>query len=420
LLRKIASPRYILALTAAVYVLNFVDRQILAILLPQIRAEFQVGDWVLGFLAGPAFAVLYVTLGIPIAMLADRWNRRNLIALSLAIWSGMTALSGAATNILALSLARIGVGIGEAGFAPSAHSMIADLYPPERRSFAMGVFVQGISLGILIAYLGGGWMAQNVGWREAFYVVGIPGLLLALIFRFTVAEPARGLSEGAVDSGASHSVREVAKILLAKRSFVHMATGAGLASLNAYAVLSFFPSFLERSYGMNLQEIGLALGLVISLSTGIGFFGGGYVADRVGKIRQRYSIQVVGATMLVGWVFVFPLYLSNSAGWVLALFFLPSLLNQAYVPVVFALNQGLVEPRMRSVASALLLFVINVLGLGVGPQIAGFLSDWLAASTGSESLRYSLLAIASITGPWTALHFYLASRHLEQDLVASA
>lgn len=408
--------RYALALICTVYVFNFIDRQILAILLPAIKAEFAVDDWVLGFLAGPAFALFYVTLGIPIAVLADRWNRRNLIAIALAVWSAMTALSGAAANIVQLALARIGVGVGEAGFSPPAHSMIADMYPPERRSLAMGVFTLGISLGITIAYLGGGWMVQNFGWREAFYVVGVPGVLLAILFRLTVAEPPRGMSEGRSDAGERFSVLAVTRFLAARKSFVHMSLGAGLASFNAYAVLSFFPSFLERSHGMNLQQIGIYLGLIIGISTGIGFVGGGWIADRVGATSRRYSLWIMSAAMLLGWVFVFPLYLLTEPTTVLALFFVPSLLNNLYLGTTFAQTQGLVPLRMRSVASALLLFMINFLGLGLGPLVAGWLSDMLAATAAGESLRYSLLIVGAVTGPWIAWHFHVAGRHIEADL----
>lgn len=408
--------RYTLVLIALVYVFNFIDRQILAILLPAIKLEFGVDDWVLGFLAGPAFALFYVTLGIPIAVLADRWNRRNLIAISLTIWSAMTAFSGMAANIVQLALARIGVGVGEAGFAPPAHSMIADMYPPERRSMAMGIFTLGISLGIMIAFIGGGWMAQNIGWRQAFFIVGIPGVLLALLFRTTVTEPQRGMSEGIADSGNRYSVLAVARYLLDRKSFVHMSLGAGLASFTAYAVLSFFPSFLERSHGMNLQQIGIYLGLIIGVSTGIGFVGGGYIADRVGVTSRRYSLWIMSAAMLLGWVFVFPLYLMTDPYAVMALFFVPSLLNNMYLATTFAQTQSLVHVGMRSVASSLLLFVINVLGLGFGPLVAGWLSDWLSPTAGNESLRYSLLIIGAVTGPWIAFHFYAAGRHIEADL----
>jgi len=408
--------RYALILITTAYVFNFVDRQVLAILLPAIKAEYAVEDWVLGFLAGPAFALFYVTLGIPIALLADRWNRRNLIVASLMIWSAMTALSGAAANIFQLALARIGVGIGEAGFSPPAHSMIADMYPPERRSTAMGVFTLGIALGIMLAFIGGGWIAQNVGWRQAFYIVGVPGIVLALVFRFTIVEPSRGLADGRIDDGGKHRVLDVARYLARRKSFIHLSIAAGLASLNGYAVLSFFPSFLVRSHGLDLQQIGIFLGLIIGISTGIGFLGGGMVADRFAANNQRQSLRVIGAALMLGWVFVFPLYLVDDPYVVLGLFVIPSILSNSYLATTFAQVQNLVELRMRSVASALLLFVINVLGLGVGPQIAGTLSDLLGASFEQESLRYSLFVIAAVTAPWTAWHFLLASRHIDADL----
>jgi len=408
--------QYALALICTVYVFNFIDRQILAILLPAIKAEFSVDDWVLGFLAGPAFALFYVALGIPIAVLADRWNRRNLISIALALWSAMTALSGAAANIVQLALARIGVGVGEAGFSPPAHSMIADMFPPDRRSLAMGVFTLGISLGIMIAYLGGGWMVQNFGWRQAFFVVGVPGVLLAVLFRLTVDEPPRGMSEGRTDAGERYSALAVTRFLLARRSFVHLSLGAGLASFNAYAVLSFFPSFLVRSHAMNLQEIGVFLGLIIGISTGIGFVGGGWIADRVGKTSRRYSLWIMSAAMLLGWIFVFPLYLLTDPMTVLALFFVPSLLNNLYLGTTFAQTQGLVPLRMRSVASALLLFVINLIGLGLGPLVAGWLSDMLVPTAGNESLRYGLLIVGAVIGPWVAWHFWVAGKYIEGDL----
>lgn len=412
----LSARRFALALITTAYAFNFIDRQILAILLPAIKLEFGVDDWVLGFLAGPAFAILYVTLGIPIAVVADRWNRRNLIAISLAIWSAMTFLSGMAANILQLALARVGVGVGEAGFSPPAHSMIADMYPPERRSLAMGIFTLGISLGIMIAYLGGGWMSTNFGWRQAFFIVGLPGLILALVFRLFVKEPSRGMSEGRTDSGQHFRINEVVRVLWNCKSFVHMSLGAGLSSFSSYAVLSFFPSFLERSHGMNIQQIGVYLGLIIGTSTAIGFVGGGYIADRVAEMGRRYSIWIMSAAMLLGWLFVFPLYLATDPYAVLALFFVPSVLNNMYLATIFAQTQGLVEVRMRSVASSLLLFVINVLGLGFGPLIAGWLSDGLAATVGAESLRYSLMVIAAVTGPWVAFHFFVAGRHIERDL----
>jgi len=397
------------------YVFNFIDRQILAILLPAIKLEFGVDDWVLGFLVS-AFALFYVTLGIPIALLADRWNRRNLIAASLAIWSAMTALSGMAANTLQLALARFGVGIGEAGFSPAAHSIISDLYPPERRTAAMGVFTLGISIGIMLAYLAGGWVAQNIGWRVAFFIVGIPGVLLALLFWGSVKEPRRGQTDIKKDCGESFAVIDAVRFLWRRKSFVHMSLGAGLSSFNSYAGLSFFPSFLVRSHSMELQEVGLYLGIIIGFGSSIAYVGGGYLADRIGAQNRQQSFRLVGTASLIAWVLSIPIYFLGNPYLVLTFFFFPIVLSNAYLPTTFSQTQGLVSLRMRSVASALLLFVINFIGLGLGPQVAGILSDLLATTFAAESLRFSLLAINAITLPWAAWHFFIAGRHINSDL----
>ena len=413
---SVSARRYSLAVLVIVYTFNFIDRQILAILLPAIKAEFLVDDWVLGFLVGTSFAVFYATLGMPIALLADRWNRRNLIAAALAIWSIMTALSGVAANVVQLALARIGVGIGEAGCSPPAHSMISDYYPPEKRATAMGIFTVGISAGIMIAYLSGGWLAANLGWRQALLIVGLPGLVLALIVRLTVTEPVRGMSEGREDSAARYGIIAVGRFLYSRKSFVHMSLGAALASFNAYAVLSFFPSFLIRSHGMDLQEIGIYLGLIIGVSSAIGFVGGGHLADRVGSINKKYALWAIAGSALTAWLFVFPLYLLENRTWVLVIFFIASVPTNVYLATTFAQTQSLVRLRMRAAASAILLFIINIVGLGLGPQFAGILSDFLAASYGADSMRYSLLTIGAVMGPWVAFHYYAASTHIARDL----
>lgn len=411
--------RYALAILVAVYTFNFIDRQILAILLPAIKAEFEVSDWVLGFLAGPAFALFYATLGVPIALLADRFNRRNLIALALAIWSGMTALSAAAGSVLHLTLARIGVGIGEAGCSPPAHSMISDYYPPEQRSTAMGVFTLGISVGIMIAYLAGGWVVENIGWREAFLIVGIPGVLLAVVVRFTVTEPPRGMSDQRQDDAPPPGVLFVAKFLLQRRSFMHMAIGSGLAAFGGYSVANFFPSFLVRSHGMSPSVIGVYLGLILGIAGGLGFAGGGWVADRLGRNGRRYSMWGVAIASLLSWVCLFPVYLSATATAALAWFVVPAVLSNFYLATTLAQAQSLVGLRMRGVAAALMLLILNTIGLAMGPQITGILSDLLVPRFGTESMRYALLTVGAVVGPWSALHYYLAGRTIEADLARS-
>ena len=408
--------RYALGVLVVVYTFNFIDRQILAILLPAIKVEFAVDDRVLGFLVGSAFALFYATLGIPIALIADRSNRRNLIALALAVWSGMTALSGLATNIVYLILARIGVGVGEAGCSPPAHSMIADYFPPEQRSTAMGIYSLGISSGIMLAFLAGGWVVENIGWHEALLIVGVPGLVLALLVRFTVIEPQRGASENRLDTGDRPGILQVARFLAGRKSFLHMAIGAALASFLGYAIISFYPSFLVRSFSMSLSTIGIYLGLILGIAGGLGFAGGGYVADKIGQKGTRYSFQAIVAALLIAWMLNFPIFFASSGLSSLSFFIIPAILSNVYLATTFAQTQSLVPLRMRAVASAIILFVINSIGLGFGPLLAGALSDYLAVDYGNESMRYSLLIIAAVIGPWTAFHYFMAGKYIESDL----
>ena len=408
--------RYVLGVLVVVYTFNFIDRQILAILLPSIKAEFGVNDTLLGFLAGPAFAVCYSLLGIPIALIADRWNRRNLIAIALAVWSGMTALSGMAANVTQLALARIGVGIGEAGCSPPAHSMISDYYPPEKRSAAMGIYTAGISIGIMIAFILGGWVAQNIGWRQAFFIVGVPGLILSLVVRFTIREPVRGLSENRSDSAERAGILQVAKVLRQRKSFIHMAVGSGLAAFGGYAVISFFPSYLNRSYGMDLAEIGIYLGIIFGIAGSLGFAGGGYFADHVGRVNRSRSLNGVAIATMISWIFMVPVYLVSNAYLALAIFTVPAVLSNFYLATTIAQTQSLVGLRMRAVASAWLFFIVNIIGLGLGPQIAGSLSHLMTESFGAESMRYSLLTITAIVSPWSAFHYFVAAKHIESDL----
>lgn len=416
-----AARRYAMVILAIVYMFNFIDRQILAILLPAIRDEFGVSDTYLGFLAGTAFALFYVTLGIPVARIADRHNRRNLIAAAVALWSGMTALSGLALNIWHLTLARIGVGIGEAGCSPPAHSMIADYFPPEKRSTAMGFYTLGISAGIMLAYLGGGWVVQNIGWRETFFIVGLPGLLLAVIVRLTVQEPERGASEQRVARGAQPSFAEVLKFLVVRRSFLHMAFAAGLSAFVGYAFISFLPSFMDRSFGMTDKAmLGRWLGLILGIAGGAGFFLGGYVADRFGTRTRRTSLTIIAGTVLFTAVPQVLMLLSGSWQIALLLFVIPAATSNVYLAPVLAQTQGMVALRMRAMASAIVLLVINVIGLGLGPWLTGMLSDGLRPAFGVESMRYALLVVSALILPWAAFHYYRAGRTIDADLARAA
>ena len=407
--------RYTLAVLVIVYTMNFVDRQILSILLESIKADLGLSDQALGFLAGFAFAAFYATLGIPIALWADRGNRRNLISLALLIWSAMTAVSGLAQNFMHLALARIGVGIGEAGCSPPAHSLISDHYPPEKRATAMGVYSLGIPLGIMFGMFVGGWVNQVYGWRQAFFVVGIPGVILSLIVRFTLVEPVRGASEQRQDAEKSPSMLQTFRFLLARPSFVHIAAGGALAAFVGYGVISWFPSFLIRSHSMQTAEIGLWLGLIMGIPGGIGIFLGGYLADKFGQRDTRWYLWIVAVGAILGLPFGLYAYLSDNPYVCMGFFAVPILLSNFWQATSFAQVQGMVGLRMRGVSSAVLLFIVNIVGLGAGPWFVGLLSDLLSARYGDDSLRWSLMIVGSL-GVWVAWHYYKAGTHLEKDL----
>ena len=410
-----ATRNYALGVLVVVYTFNFIDRQILSILLEPIKLELGLSDTALGLLTGFAFALFYATLGIPIARYADKNNRRNLIALALAIWSGMTAVSGLAQNFWQLLAARIGVGVGEAGCSPPAHSMIADYFPAENRATALGIYSLGIPVGILFGFLAGGWLNEFFGWRVAFFVVGIPGLILAVLVRFTLAEPTRGMAEGRIDSGEQPGVMETFRFMWRKKSFRHLAFGGALTAFVGYGLVTWVPSFLVRSHGMETGEIGTWLGLILGIPGGIGIAAGGWMADKLGNRDTRWYLWVVSVALLIGAPFAFGVYLSDSALAALLFLIVPVALGNFYQATTFSQTQGLATLRMRAVAAAVLLFIINIIGLGAGPQAVGIVSDLLSKSYGQDSLRYSLL-IFSFFNIWSAYHFYVAGKYLGNEL----
>ena len=414
-----AARRYALSVLVVVFTFNFIDRQILSILMEPIKADLGLSDTQLGLLTGFAFALFYATLGIPIARLADKGNRRNLIAGALTIWSAMTAMSGLAQNFWHLLIARIGVGIGEAGCSPPAHSIISDYYPAEKRATALGIYSLGIPVGILFGFLAGGWLNQFFGWRVAFFVVGVPGFILAILVKLSLREPIRGMSEGRADTAPHPTVKETFTFLWSKRSFRHLAFGGGLTAFVGYGVVTWVPSFLIRSYGMQTGEVGTYLGLILGIPGGIGIVLGGWMADRYGSRDTRWYLWIVTVALLLGVPFSLGIYLTDSAGMALLFLCIPVLLGNFYQATTFSQTQGLVPLRMRAVAAAVLLFILNIIGLGAGPQAIGLLSDFLEPSYGQESLRYSLL-ILSFVNVWAAYHYYLAGKYLKQDLVTNA
>jgi len=396
---------------------NFVDRQILSILLPSIKQELALPDTYLGLLSGTAFGIFYATLGVPIARLADRFSRKWVMTTCLVLWSAFTAACGTAAGFGSLLACRIGVGVGEAGGSPPAHSLISDYFPPEKRATALAVFSLGVPFGILVGFMAGGWLDQTLGWRNAFAVVGAPGLLLAAI---ALREPPRGHSEGLVHgSGPAPSAREVIAFLWRAKSFRHSSFAGGLYSFVGYSVVNWTPSFLVRSHGMSTARIGFWLAMIVGVGGGIGNYLGGTLADRWQAREPRARVYLPALAVAASFPFGFVIYTTSNTTLALALLVIPTALGLMYQAPTFAVTQSLATPRMRATAAAVLLFVLNIVGLSLGPAVTGALSDALAPRYGADSLRWALLIVSTLF-VWSAIHFYLAGRTLEADVARAA
>jgi len=406
--------RYVLVLLTLVYALNFIDRQILVILQESIKVDMDLSDSQLGLLTGFAFAIFYVSVGIPIARWADLGNRRNIVSLAVAVWSGMTALSGFTQNFWQLLMARIGVGVGEAGGSPPSHSMISDYYPVEQRGSALSFYSTGVYLGILLGFLIGGWINSEFGWRTAFFVVGVPGFLVALLVRFTIREPVRGGLEGrALETPATFG--ETLRTLKGFGSFKLFAIAAGLNAFSSYGIGNFTPSFLIRSHGFSSLEVGTSLALITGIGGALGTYMGGVLADRFGANDKRWYLWVSGVPAACSVPLMFTAVFIGDPRLALGFLFFATMLGAFYLGPTIAISHTLVSPSMRAMASAILFFILNLIGLGLGPLVVGMLSDLLAPTYGSESLRYAL-GIVSFVNLISAAFFFLAARKLLADL----
>jgi predicted MFS family arabinose efflux permease len=405
---------YVLTLLFLLYVLNFVDRQILSILVEPIKQELGVSDTAMGFLTGVAFAIFYTFAGIPIARLADRGSRVGIITVGLTLWSALTALSGVVRSFSQLALARVGVGVGEAAFVPPAHSLISDYFPPRRRATALAVFSMGIYVGIACGFVLGGWLAQRFGWRSAFFAVGLPGLVAALVLRLTVREPPRGVVEGTADREGTLSTAQAFALLRRLPSFWHVILGAAFHSLGGYAFAAWSPAFYLRLHGTPIGRLGVVLGLIIGLGGALGAVAGGYLADRLTRRDIRWQVWVPALASLAAIPFLTVLLFAPGEGGSFTALAPFAMLSAVWSGPVFAATQGLATLRTRALASALLAFCVNLIGLGLGPQLVGILNDLLAGRWGPEAVRYSLLLI--IPGNlWAITHFLLAARTLGDD-----
>ena len=354
---------YALGLLLGVYIFNFIDRQILSILMENIKQEIHLSDTQLGFLGGIAFALFYTFAGIPIARWADRGSRRNIISISVLVWSLFTALTGSARNFSMLLVARIGVGIGEAGCSPPAHSMISDFFPPERRGTALSIYSLGIPIGGSLGTLVGAWVGELFGWRTAFLVVGLPGLLLALLVWRTLREPVRGRSEAQapMQTQKKDSLRDVLRFMAKLRSFWHLSFAGSLHAFVGYGAAYFVPSFFARVHGMGLAERGTWLAM-IGLVAVVGTYLGGWLGDRLAPRDMRWYVWVPGIATLAGVPIAIGYYLSPDPYRALLLFGIPAgIAGPMYLGPTFAMTQTLVKPHMRAMASAILLFILNLI-----------------------------------------------------------
>lgn len=411
--------RAMLWMLLLVYILNFLDRQIVNILAEPISKELGLSDTQIGLMTGLAFALFYTILGIPIARYADRphSNRVTIISVSLAAWSAMTALCGMAQNFVQLLLARIGVGVGEAGCTPAAMSLITDAVPAEKRSSAIAFYGLGVPIGSLLGLVIGGVLADAFGWRIAFLAVGIPGVLLALLVPFILRDPrfAGGMKPNRADSAPPlpffAAVAEMAK----SRTFVLLMGGAAFTAFLAYGKGVWVVILFQRSFGLSPGMTGLLLGIILGLAGVAGTWLGGWVADRYGKHDRRWIIHGPAIGMLVAAPILFFAYSANDWRIALALLVVPTILNSMYYGPTYGAVQGLVRPEARATASSLMLLAQNLIGLGLGPLLFGLLSDAFRPIAGPDSVRWVLYGAAWL-GVIPAVMFWFAGRGMARDL----
>jgi len=413
--RIVSPPYYVLGVLCVVYGLNFLDRQVLNILIDPIEAAFHTSDTQMGLLTGFGFALFYFLFGIPIARWADRGSRRLILTLGVGIWSLMTALSGLAQGFWQLAAARVGVAIGETGGTPISHSLISDYFPRTTRARAMAIYETSVYVGVLLGYAIGGWVSQEYGWRAAFFVAGIPGLCIALIVHFTVREPERGAADTANTDRTKSSLAECLRFMVGQRSLLFVVAGVVLVAFANFGFGTWTPSFLHRVHHMGNAAIGLWLGVINGSAGVLGTLLGGFIVGRLPARSERWHVLwpacvTIGATpALIGFLLAPSQALSLSCYWV------ANLLLGFHLGPCFAMVQSLSKVRMRSLASALTNLLCSLIGTGLAPALIGMTDDLLRPKYGIGSVRYSLL-LATAAPLLAAASFWCASRFLSADL----
>jgi predicted MFS family arabinose efflux permease len=415
---------YVLGTLVTIGALSWIDRQLLGMVMQSVKNEFSLTDTQLGLLGGTAFGLFYVTVGLPVAWVADRFSRRNLIAAALGFWSLMTALCGFATGYTSLLAARVGVGLGEAGQAAPSQSMVSDYFPPHQRAFAMGVLYSFVPIGYLISYSAGGFFNDTIGWRAAFVLFGVVGIAVAILFRFTVREPSRGMSDPFPAARPALPAPPMGATLLkflSRPSMRHIAIGGAAHGIGMFAAALWLPSFFIRTHHMSSTDVGLRLALLMGVGGLLGTLGGGLIADRVVAKTgdKRWAAWLCALVLTCVIPFTIIVYTVSSPAMAFVFFAVPAVLNHMILGPIVATMQNLGGVRRRAMAAAFYLLLVNLVAMGLGPLLVGTISDRLHDALGNDALRYSLLWVSTITTAWAAMHLFLAGRTLARDIAAA-
>jgi MFS family permease len=408
--QPLAGHRSTLTLLMLAYTLSMCDRMILSILFPDIKAEFGLTDTQLGFLGGISFALFYATMGLPIARLSDQYNRKWIIITSLVVFSMMTALSGLAAGFISLLILRIGVGIGEAGVNPASHSIIADYFPPRRRAFAMATLMLGASLGMMLGFVGGGFIAEAYNWRIALVSVGAPGLLLAVVMARSLREPARGTYETQTPPPPP-PILTTAAAMWANPAMRHLIAGSIIAGLVGYGFTQWLPTFFIRAHDLTQSQTGMLMAVLFGISGAIGALVAGKWFDRLSTRGFQHGMRMLAIVPFVTIPFFIMGLLADDLTMAILLFIIPGFAGNYVIGPTIAMIQTLSPVHMRAVSSAIKMLCLNLIGLGLGPLLVGVLSDLLTPHYGEDALAVGL-AYFTLVGFWGSLHFWLCGRAL--------
>jgi MFS family permease len=411
---------YALGVLILIGLFNYIDRQSLAILQIPIKRELGLSDTQLGALTGLAFALLYTFMGLPIARLADRGNRKVLIAVALGVWSVMTASSGLAIGMITLVIARMGVAVGEAACAPTSHSLISDYFPREQRATAIGMWMLTFPMGTMLGFVAGGWLTTVFGWREAFGVLGLCGLALVPLVVLTVREPQRGATDEAFVPSQQPSWISAARTLWSLRAFRHATFGGALVDYTLYATLNWNAPFYNRVFDLSMHEIAMYMALITGIGSGLGVYLGGALTDRLARRDARWYMWMPAIAAFASVPAMMIQYFTTLPRLSLLAGFLPAFFLSSFLAPLVATGQSLVPATLRAFTSAVLALAVNIVGLGLGPLVTGILSDFLSThfQLGNDSLRYAIAASAAVS-IWGAVHFLRAARFVREELSAA-